>query len=90
MDTIGCSREVVGASKVMKLNYWVNLEGDMPTFHGHLEYLGSKTLTGSSSTEELRLCLEFAVEGSEFAWREQLMFHATIKDKQFDKVIKTL
>ena len=59
--TENCSREIKGASKKMKLSYWVNLVDNVPTFHGQIEL--TLKISKSYDKYDLRYCLELAEDG---------------------------
>jgi len=80
-----CSRliETVG----VKFTYWVNMEGKVPTFHGHFDIVDAgKDVTESTRTvQEIRVCFEVAKEEFKTDWREQIAFHADLANAKFDE-----
>ena len=85
-----CSREVLGAGKVLKLTYWVTLIENVPTFVGQYEI--NYRLKSTHNTYDLRLCLELGEDGKELDERSQLMFHSekTYRSKEFNPEMKIL
>ena len=74
-----CYRELTfidkGGNDALKFRYYVDMKDDVPTFFGHFDLLeggkdgkgsaNEKSLEGSSTRSELRLCLELGIEGQE-------------------------
>mgnify|MGYP006081288985 CR=1 FL=1 len=82
-----CSRTIeISANKpkpkktTLTMQYWVNLEDDVPMFHAHMEIYSKDTrfkLDGTKG-DHLRWCVEFGTPEAKLTWREQIMFRADL------------
>ena len=69
----------------------IKFEKVVPYINGRFNYRSKKTLDGKNDREELRFCLEIAgSDSTKFEWREQMQFHALVKEKKFDPKVKIL
>ena len=62
-----CSREIKGASKKLKLSYWITLDDNVPTFNGQFQL--TFRYKSSYRTYDLRICWEIAEEKKELKER---------------------